>query len=401
MNELELKAALEQLEKNLKVAASEDAKKQIQSQIDELKKSIPDTKGLEAGINEVKTSLETVHAYIKQDEADKKANQEALDKLIVDAKNRSKQPNKELKTFSQAFAEQLPDHMDGIAKVKKGQPYRMEVKTVGDMSLSNLTGDSVATYSGRQAIVPAQKINFRDLIPTVVSDTGLYVQYRETGSEGSIAVQTEGSAKAQIDYDFTEVKVVNDYIAGIARFSKQMMRSLPWLQGTLPRLLMRDFFKNENSIFWTAVTGAATGSTTTGETADIKQIMDYLAALADTDYTPSFVVMNNESVARINKSLLDTGNYQGAGGVLSLSNGSLSVNGVPVVPASWAASDKVLIFDRDYLERVQVEAITVEFFEQDADNVSKNKITARIECYEDINLMLPASATYADLGNVS
>jgi len=28
-------------------------------------------------------------------------------------------------------------------------------------------------------------------------------------------------------------------------------------------------------------------------------------------------------------------------------------------------------------------------------------VTARIECYEDVNLMQPASAIFADLGNVA
>ena len=37
---------------------------------------------------------------------------------------------------------------------------------------------------------------------------------------------------------------------------------------------------------------------------------------------------------------------------------------------------------------------------EDADNFTKNLITARIECLEDVNLMMPASALYADFGNV-
>jgi HK97 family phage major capsid protein len=401
MNEQELKAQLDELKSNLERAATEKTKaevaaqiKSVEKQIEDLKASIPSTKNLEEGITEIKAW------QVKKDEADK-ANQEALDRLIADSKQ-IKDNTQKGKSFMENFASEVEKNFDSIAKVKKGQPFRMEVKTVGDMTLgSNLTGDSVATYSGRQAIIPSQKINFRDLIPVVHSDTGLYVQYREGAGEGTIGVQTEGADKDQRDYDFTEVKVVNDYIAGFTRFSKQMARSLPWMQSTLPRLLLRDFYKKENSVFWDAVVAAATGSTTTSETADIKQIMDYLAALSDADFAPSYIIMNNESVARINKSLLDTGNYQGAGGVLSLSNGALQVNGVPVIPASWAASDKVLIFDRDYLERVEVESVVVEFFEQDYKNVQQNKITARIECYEDINLMLPQSATYADLGNES
>lgn len=402
MDEKQLKEQLDSLEKNIKSAATAEVKAEIETRVNEVKdlvnkidvKSVGDSvKALEAKLEEIKSQKSELN------EADKKA----FDKLQVDVERiiKNTTPKIQMKSFGEAFADELPNHFDNIAKVKKGQPYRMELKAVGDMTLSNLTGDSVASYSAVQAILPSQKVNFRDLIPTVQSDTGLYVQYRETGSEGSISAQTEGSAKSQIDYDFTEVKVTNDYIAGFARFSKQMMRSLPWMQSTLPRILLRDFYKAENSAFWTAVTGAATGATTTSATQYEEAIIDYIATLGDSNFTASYVLGNYKTLATINKNLLQTGNYQGAGGVLSTPSGALQISGVPVVPVSWAADNRVLVFDRDYLERVQVEGVVVEFFEQDSDNVQKNKITARIECYEDINLMLTQSAIFGNLSAMS
>lgn len=406
-----------------------EIKEQIQSQLNELKSGLDENtkETVRKAVNELQTALEsknaedvktaikenlgTINDELKRlatwkgekDTADK-ANQEALDKLITQIKevNKNTQPKNNGKSFGEIFAETVKEHYDEIMKVKKGQKYKMELKVVGDMLLSsNLTGDSIAAYSGQQAIIPSQKVNFRDLIPTVQSDTGLYVQFRETGGEGAIAVQTEGSAKGQVDYDFTEVKVVSDYIAGFARFSKQMARSLSFMQSTLPRLLLRDFFKKENSTFWTAVSGAATGSTTTSETDDVKQIIDYIANQGDSDYTPAFGLVNHRQLARLQKYLVGTGNYYGSGGVVVTANGAVTIAGVPILPVSWAASDKILLIDRDFLERVETESVVVEFFEQDSDNVQKNLITARIECYEDINLMLPASAVYADLGNES
>jgi hypothetical protein len=115
----------------------------------------------------------------------------------------------------------------------------------------------------------------------------------------------------------------------------------------------------------------------------------------------SYILVNHLQLARLNKSLLDTGNYFGAGGVASSANGAVVIAGVPVIAASWVTDDKALIIDRDYIERVEVESVRVEFFEQDSDNVTKNLITARIECFEAVNLMLPASARYFDFGNLS
>ena len=201
----------------------------------------------EAAIADVKNEVSEVKtAVVTLDEAAKK-NQAALDQLIAE-KSAKKVDNKN-KSFGEAYNEAIAEAFEAKqAEIKEFQKNKnakltIDLKSVGTMTLgNNLTGDGQATYNQRQGLVPSQKVNFRDLIPTAVSPTGLYVTYRETGSEGSIGIQTEGNAKSQIDYDLTEVKVVSDYIAGFARFSKQMMFQLPFLQNTLQRMLLRDFY---------------------------------------------------------------------------------------------------------------------------------------------------------------
>lgn len=252
--------------------------------------------------------------------------------------------------------------------------------------------------------MPAQKVNARDLVPTVRSETGTYVFFRESAGEGSISRQTtHGAAKTQIDFDFARVEVVSEYIAGFTRFAKQLMRQLPFLQSTLPRLLQREFFKVENRRFWDIMAtaygagGTASGST---ETDDIKEIIDAIAALYDADFIASYTLISWKELARINKYLLTNGNYLGSGGVLGMQDGTIRVMGTPVLPVTWATSDDVaMVFDRDYVERVEVESLAIEFFEQDSDNVQKNLITARIECFEEFNAMQPAAIVLEDLGN--
>ena len=378
--------------KNLELAveaknkeAIEAATKNLNSKIDELKS---------AGISKedfakVQTQIaDTIKGF---DELQSKFK---LQGAAVEAKTKS---------FGERLAEAVTDFggVDELANaVLKGGKPRLKLKAVGNMTLSaNLTGDSVATYNQRQAILPAQAVNFRDLVPTAQSPTGLYVTYRETGSEGSISAQTEGSAKSQIDYDLTEVKTVNAYIAGFARFSKQMMKSLPFMETTLQRMLLRDFYKAENASFFSTVSGAATGTTTTTATDDVEQLIQLIANQKAANYTPSFVLVSEAQMARLVISTYNKGYYAGAGTVQITGQG-LTIWGVPVISASWVTDDKALVIDNGYLERVEVEGLNVQFFEQDSDNVQKNLITARVECYEAINLMMPASAIYADLGNV-
>ncbi len=56
-----------------------------------------------------------------------------------------------------------------------------------------------------------------------------------------------------------------------------------------------------------------------------------------------------------------------------------------------------MIFDRDYVELVVTEDITVRFSEENKDNFEKNVITARIEAQEELNVIYPQSVIYQDL----
>jgi hypothetical protein len=396
----------------------------------------------------LKTHAETINASLtkftdwqtQKDETDTQ-NQKALDEVLVKFKEMQTGASTgsgrvQAKSLQQAMAEALadPENQKGIASVGRGNRFKMQLKgainlsaptmdfydpnvahkmdtngfatkDVGDMtSANNLTGQGFIDYGNQQILRPAQKVNARDLIPTVRSETGTYVYFRESAGEGSISRQTApGAAKTQIDFDFARVEVVSEYIAGYTRFAKQLMRQLPFLQNTLPRLLQREFFKVENRRFWDIIaTANAAGGTASGstETIDILEVMDAVTALWDADYEASFGLLRYSALNRINKWLIQNGAYAGAGGVQSGPNGSLMINGTPVYPVTWIPShDKFLTFDRNYVERIEVESLAIEFFEQDATNVTTNQITARIECFEEFNAMQPAATVIEDLGN--
>lgn len=405
-----------------------------------------ETKSRETIEAKLKEHATTINASIekfndwqaKKDEVDA-LNQKALDEVLSKVKEiqtkGNDRTNVEVKTLQQAVTEALQDkdNLAGIASVGRGKRFKMmlkgpidlsarpgnmynldqkhkmeegfETKTVGDMIASNnLTGQGYITLSGNQVILPAQKVNARDLVPTVYSPTGTYVYFRESAGEGSISRQTtHGAAKTQIDFDFARVETVQEYIAGWTKFAKQLMRQLPFLQQTLPRLLQREFFKVENRRFWdifataNAAGGTAVNST---ETVDILEMMDAVTALWDADYEASFGILRYTALNRVNKWLIQNGAYAGAGGVISSRDGGIMVNGTPVLPVTWIPSfDKFAAFDRNYVERIEVESLAIEFFEQDDDNVQKNLITARIECMEDFNVLQPAATVIEDLGN--
>ena len=340
-------------------------------------------------IDEVKAEIKVV-----KDEM-----QNQLDGIMANQKKA--ESKKSTKTIDEAIMEKLDGKMsefEGALKSSSGS-YRIDLTDVKTMLLSNsLTGDPVATYAPNQAIFPSQKINFRDLVPTVRSTTGLYVYYAEdAGETNNIGKQTEGNDKGENNYALTETKIVTNYIAGFSTFSKQMSKSLPFISQTLPRLLQRDFFKKENALFFATISSSATGSTTTSETNDLLQLIDYIGNQKAANYNASYVLVSEAQMGKLLKATVTAGYYAGNGSVIVNPNGGMTIWGVPVVSASWVTNDKALVIDNDYIERVETESLAIEFSYENGTNFQKNLITARIECMEEINLMLSNSAIYASI----
>lgn len=279
-----------------------------------------------------------------------------------------------------------------------------KVDLKADMTTANtLTGNPQRTYNNRQGIIPAQKLNIRDLMNTVDSPTGTFVTYTEnSGETNNITTQVEGATKGQNQYLLTEKVNTQSYIAGYSTFTKQLMKNLPFLQNTLPRLLLRDFYKKENSTFYTAISGAATGPVAMGVSADdVKQLINLIAGFSNTDYSPSWVAVNWALMGRLVTSTYNNGYYPGAGSLILNGANSMSpvnIMGTPIFPATWVADQKALLVDMDYLERVETEGLNLVFSFENGTNFVENKVTARIECQESVNLMLGNAACFADLG---
>jgi len=397
MEKKELMAELEGLKSTLETSIQEKASNEIAEQLKSFQADV-NAKLAEVGTNDSADAVKAMSTEVAKLKADLAATVSGLQ--ILESRTKSAPKSKAAKlSFDEAFSEALEKNFDAIQNVKAGSPFKMEVKadmTLGGSLAPNGNLSGVASYSSRQALLPSQRVNMRDIISTAISPTGLYVQYRETSAVQAMGVQTEGSNKTQVQYDFTEVRIVQDYIAGFARFSKQMAKQLPYMQTTLPRLLTRDFYKTENALFYADVIAQATGVNTTTGTNPVEIIMDLIANQQTANFNASYVIVSPATLALINRTLLTNGYYPGAAGISSVASGAVVIAGTPVVSASWANNSSYLVIDMDYIERVETEAVNITFAMEDADNFTKNLITARIECQEELNLMLPASAIYLD-----
>ena len=379
----ELKNALEELETKL----HGKNKTEVKSILTEFKNNLDSE--LEQKLQNLMTAqdVEQINEFKTAFEAEKLVNTELKNRLNELETKFSKiggnfANGEEMSDFAVEFKNVLREGFQEIKSVSKGRSANfemndVEIKTVGVMTAStNLTGTVVKTYQSGVARVPSQMVNMADLIPSVQSATGTYVVYRETGSEGGITFQTTaGTAKSQIDYDFTEVVFNANYLAGYVRIAKQMIQDLPFMSSFLPEALRRDYFKAENSAFYTALKSGATASTSTA-TEGIERIIHDIGQLENANYMVNGVVLNPIDWATI--AVTKPSDFS-LPQVVAYVNGQLVINGIPVFKASWVPQDEYIVGDWSMAKKVIADGLAVEFFEQDQDNVIKNLITVRVE----------------------
>ena len=355
MEAIEVKAALDSI-KEQALNLSQEAKNEMKALADDLQAKNA-------------TQTETLEAMQKH-----------LD--ILDLKSQDKKSSEVTATFESDVVGEIKSNFDNIKNVTKGKSASLELKVVGTMtSATNITPANaiVNTYQSGIAMIPGQLLNFSQLVPTVSSATGAYVVYRETVGEGLIASQIEGASKSLIDFDTAPITYNATYLAGFAKYAKQMAQDLPFLTSWLPTALRREYFIAENARFHTALAAAATAVPAGTLGNEIERIIKVIALLETKNFSANGVVINPADWAKIAITEKSTGAGYGLPGIVTITNGQLAVNGVNVYKANWIPANKYCVGDWSMAKKVVVDGLKVEFFEQDGDNVQRNVITARIE----------------------
>jgi len=387
-DEKEILAEVKKIGENVGATAAkaDNADKEAKAAKEAAEKAATDIEAVKKSADKTAEDVKTIGEDIKviKDAADK--NQKALDRLLIEGKGGAGKVAK--KSFGSAFAEEAEKSYDMI---QKGQPFTMQVKDVGDMTMTNTVGgigEGFPTINPQPIINPGQLLNFRDLVKTYPTATGIYWQYRESGGEGQIGAQVEGQAKPQKDYTFNKDIYTVDFVSGYARVTRQLLQDLPFIQNVLPQLLLRDFMIRENQLFYASLL-AAIPEGSTAATVNADQIIDTVAELEENNFASNGVVMRPTRYAEFYK-------YKGSGsgdytypGVLRVNNdGSMSINGTPLLKGNWVDSTRAIIGNWDYAKIIQASNLEIRFFEQDANNVTENKVTVRIEARQGLAIDL-------------
>lgn len=394
------------------LSAIEDLGKGFESKQAESKKQIDEAKAsFDKQIAEAKTALtesEKKHAEdlknLTEDLTKKGATiAEMVEKVKkLEAKGGRMGDNSDVKTAKNMIAEAFEKHFDEIKSITKKHGVSIDIegiKAVTNMTAANnLTGNVVATYDLQPAVRGRRKINLRDLIPVIASATGSWKFYRENSpapADGSFTQQTtHGNAKSQIDYGLTEVTVTADYIAAFVRFAKQMAQDLPFLQTFVANELIEDYKRSESGIFLPTLTAAATaGGPLTSATVVAEKYIDWIGYLYSIDYEPSAILTDYTNWASVLKTKPQ--NYSLPGAVEIAPGGQVMFAGLPLIPQNNMATGKTLVGDFSKAAIIQTEGMSVNFYEQDSDNVQRNLITAKAEARVGLGILRTDAFVYA------
>lgn len=376
----------------------------IEAKLNEAKSHI-DTKTAEANkaVESLKSdfaALETKYNELKESGAsasDLKAMQKHLDTLDIKLQGQAKIET-EKKSFGSVLKAEMEAKMDDLAKFerKETKSFALELKAVGDMSTANVTGGNRYGQIMRDGIImnPNRKVHMSDILPGgSIGPGNSFTFMRENGvGEGNPAPVAEGGTKSQFDLDLVEATVQVETIAGWLRITRKMLNNVPGMLAYLNQRLPEKFQRVLDSqiLYGNGTTPNLKGILTSGNfvASDaeasaplIEKLINDISDLEDTyERDANGILLRPKDYYSffLNKAS-GSGEYDLPQGVTFV-NGQMYLFGIPVWASTAINSPDYIVGDFNMgAQLLTQEGMRIEFFDQDANNVTTNKITVRIE----------------------
>lgn len=348
-----------------------------------------DFKALETKYNELKESGASA--------SDLQVMQKHLDTLDIKMQGHNATET-EKKSFGSVLAKEMEAKMDDLAKFerKETKSFSLELKAVGDMTTANVTGGNRYGQIMNDTIRmnPNRKVHMSDILPGgTIGPGNSFTFMRENGvGEGNPAPVAEGGNKAQFDLDLIEATVQVETIAGWLRISRKMLNNVPGMLSYLNQRLPEKFQRVLDSqvLYGNGTTPNLKGILTSGNfvASDasaaaplIEKLINDISDLEDTyERDANGILLRPKDYYSffLNKAV-GSGEYDLPQGVTFV-NGQMYLFGIPVWASTAINSPDYVVGDFNMgAQLLTQEGMRIEFFDQDANNVTTNKITVRIE----------------------
>lgn len=390
---------------------------------EELQKALAEMKeGFESKSKEqIQEEIKSFEAKHKETiEAEKKASKEAFDKEITELKEKfdkdikvvqdhadkldmklqksAKKVEQSTKTFGDVLKDAMEEKTDDLEKFqrKETKSLILELKAVGDMSTGNVTGGTRYGELFNPNIIDgvSRKVHMDQVLPGGSIGAGnTFTFMRENGvGEGNPAPVTEGATKSQFDFDLEEATVNIETIAGWLRVTRKAMSNIPGFISFLQRRIPERFrnvldsqvlYGNGTTPNLKGILTAGNFQASTAAIADplIEKLIDDIATLEDTyERDANGILLRPVDYYSFFKNKSSgSGVYDLPQGV-SIEGGQLRLFGIPAFASTAITAPDYVVGDFNQgAQLLTQEAMRIEFFEQDGDNVRTNKVTVRVE----------------------
>jgi HK97 family phage major capsid protein len=308
--------------------------------------------------------------------------------------------NEHISEIKAAIGEAIVKGYDSIKEAVrsngKGFNFELDLKTVGVMTeSSSLTGNPYVSYINSPALRAFVNPHLRSIFNIIPVSTGSvsFPRGNSPVGEGSFGKQTEGSAKAQLDYDVTVVNKVLQFIAGYVKVSRQMVDDLPFLNAYLQQSLIEDFQRAEDTYYLNDLASSATAGVSSGANT-AEKFVDYVAQLGSSNWNANLILTTHAGWANVLKTVPSGGSYSVPGGITIDPQGNIRMMGIPVVPHSLVTASKAYVLDTTKFSIAQQSGLAVRSTEFDQDDFIKNLITFRCEARCDLMQFQPSACIY-------
>jgi hypothetical protein len=295
--------------------------------------------------------------------------------------------------------------MDMVAEnfdsIRNEKPFSSQ-KIVGNMTMTdNLTGTSQVSYVQNPIMRSFFNPHLYDVFRIVPTATGnvTFPRGKSPVGEGSFGAQTEGLAKAQVDYDVEMVNVSVPFIAGYARVSRQMLQDLPFLQSYLSQSLIEDWNRAVNVRFLNSI---ATNSTalSTSQTLTVAKMIDGIAQHGNLGLGNANLILTTWP-AWSTLLLTKPGDFSVPASVAVDQSGAIRINGIPVVPHSQVTGSRFYVMNTNAFGIAQASGLQVRSTEFNEDDFVKNLVSYRAEARLELLAFQPTAAVYGATGTAS
>ena len=297
-----------------------------------------------------------------------------------------------LSFFDQVKA-QITTHTDKFKSfVEKSSPFSFELKTVGNMTYSNITGSTtlLPVPEMEAGYNPARRnpATFLDVVSVGTTNSARIAYVDQTGAEGTAATTAEGAAKPQIDADYKVSYSSAVKVAAYTKISDEMLDDIDFMASAVSEeLLSRVRIALSTNIYTYVTSGMTPGYTEVHSNfldyfvlAKQATIWDVLNAAKATieigNHVANTVMVSPTTFAIMNMSKDANGQYN----IPKLVTPTLMVyNGMNIISSNQIVGDAYIVCDITKLNVKMYKSLVVEAG-WDADDFTKNMRTFRGEC---------------------